>query len=54
MDISILKGGISVTKQVSIKFSILDGLKISQNGARLVLTVNSDENTQELLYDYQP
>jgi len=54
VDIGMLKGGTAVTKEVNIEFGILDGVKISQNGARFVLTVNSDENTQELYYDYQP
>ncbi len=54
VDFGTLKGGTAVTKEVNIKFGIMDGLKISQNGARFVLTVNSDENTQELYYDYQP
>ena len=54
VDIGMLKGGTSVTKEVNIEFGILDGVKILQNGARFVLTVNSDESTQELYYDYQP
>ncbi|MFC1906705.1 hypothetical protein ACFLW8_01280 [Chloroflexota bacterium] len=54
VDIGILKSETSVTKQVSMEFGIMDGLKIAQNGARFVLTMTSDENTQELYYDYQP
>ncbi|MFC1969083.1 hypothetical protein ACFLVF_01165 [Chloroflexota bacterium] len=54
VDIGLLKSGAAVTKQVPIEFSLMDGIKISQNGANFVLTVNSDENTQELYYDYQP
>ncbi len=54
VDVGLLKSGADVTKQVPIEFSLMDGLKISQNGARFVLTMNSDEKTQELYYDYQP
>ena len=54
VDVGLLKNGAAVTKQVPIEFSLMDGLKISQNGARLVLTMNSDEKTQELYDDYQP
>ncbi|MFC2123089.1 hypothetical protein ACFLRP_05330 [Bacteroidota bacterium] len=54
VDIGMLKSGAAITKEVNIEFGIMDGLKIAQNGARFVLTVTSDENTQELYYDYQP
>ena len=54
VDIGMLKSGAAITKEVNIQFGIMDGLKIAQNGARFVLTMNSDEKTQELYYDYQP
>ena len=54
VDIGIIKAGAAVTKQVTLQFSVLDGLKITQNGAQLVLTIYSDENTQTFNYDYKP
>ena len=54
VDIGIIKAGAAVTKQVTLQFSVLDGLKITQSGAQLVLTIYSDENTQTFNYDYKP
>lgn len=53
-DIGILKAGETVTREVTLSFSVFDGLKISNNGARFILTVYSDEHTETLSYDYQP
>ena len=54
VDIGIIKAGAAVTKQVTLQFSVLDGLMITQGGAQLVLTIYSDENTQTFNYDYKP
>ena len=54
VDLGIIKAGTAVTKQVTLQFSLLDGLKITQSGAQLVLTIYSDENTQTFNYDYKP
>ena len=54
IDIGTLKAGANITKEVTLEFSILDGLKMQQNGAKFMLTVYSDENTETLHYDYNP
>ncbi len=54
VDIGTLKASATVTKQVTLEFSVFDGLKIQQNGAKFVLTVYSDEKTETLYYDYSP
>ena len=54
VDIGAIKAGTTITSQANLSFSLLDGLRIQQNGARFVLTVNSDERTQTLNYDYTP
>lgn len=53
-DIGLLTAGNSITTDVTLSFSIIDAIKISQNGVRLVLTVFSDEFTQIFYYDYAP
>ncbi|OGN87213.1 MAG: hypothetical protein A2Z74_06380 [Chloroflexi bacterium RBG_13_46_9] len=53
-DIGLLAAGNSITTNVTLSFSIIDAIKISQNGVRLVLTVFSDEFTQIFYYDYAP
>ncbi len=53
-DIGLLAAGNSITTEVTLSFSIIDGIKISQNGVRLVLNVFSDEFTQTFYYDYAP
>ncbi len=53
-DIGTLKATATVTPQVTLNFDALDGLKISRNGARFVLTIYSDEYTESFSYDYQP
>ncbi len=54
VDIGTVKAGATTTSQVNLSFNLLDGLRIQQNGARFVLTVNSDERVQTLNYDYTP
>jgi hypothetical protein len=53
-DIGMIKAGQTVSPQVTINVSITDGIKISQNGATLRLTIYSDEKTETLSYDYHP
>lgn len=53
-DIGILKAGATVTREVTLSFSAFDGLKISRNEGRFVLTIYSAEHTETFLYDYQP
>jgi len=52
-DIGIIKARETVIREVLLSFSVFDGLKISNNGARFTLTVYSDEHTDTLSYDYQ-
>ena len=54
VDIGTMKAGEMVTRQVTLSFSIADGLKISSNGVRFMLNVYSDEHTESLSYDYHP
>ena len=54
IDVGTLKGGATVTRQLTLRFGLSDGLKILQNGARFILTVYSDEHSQAIPYDYQP
>jgi hypothetical protein len=54
VDIGKLKAGETVHKQVTAKFGFLDGLNMMQNGARVALTINSDEGMQTFNYDFTP
>ncbi len=54
VDIGTIKAGATATAQETLSFNLLDGLKIQQNGAQIVLTIYSDERTQTLTYDYKP
>lgn len=54
VDIGNLAAGAAVTEQVTVSVALFDGLRISQKGAALVLTINSDELTQNLSYEYKP
>jgi len=54
IDVGTLSSGATVTRQLTLSFSLSDGLKILQNGAKFVLTVYSDEQTQAIPYDYKP
>jgi cytoskeletal protein RodZ len=53
-DIGTLKAGETRDVQVTIKFGIMDALKVLQSGATLNLTLTSDEKTQTMSYDYVP
>ena len=53
-DIGILKAGATAAREVTLGFNAFDGLRMSRNGARFVLTIYSDEHTEALFYDYQP
>ncbi|MDD5702150.1 MAG: hypothetical protein PHU23_08895, partial [Dehalococcoidales bacterium] len=44
----------TITREVSISFSLFDAPKLMQNGVTLNLTINSDEKSQSLSYDYRP
>lgn len=54
VDIGTLKAGETITRQLALSFSIADGLKISQQGVHLALTIFSDENSGTFSYDYKP
>lgn len=54
VDIGTLEAGAVVTRQVKLTVAAFDALKIARNGAKLVLTVYSDEHTQTFSYDYKP
>ncbi len=54
VDVGTIKAGTTVTEQVVLQFTLLDGLKITQSGAQFVMTIYSDENTQVFNYDYKP
>ena len=53
-DIGLLSAGNSVITDVTLNFSLIDAIKISQNGVSLVLTIFSDEFAQTFYYDYTP
>jgi hypothetical protein len=53
IDVGTLAAGAALTDKMNIKFSLSDGFKILQNGARFVLTVYSRERTQSIPYDYE-
>jgi hypothetical protein len=53
-DIGLLTAGATITTEVTLSFSVMDGLKISQNGVTLNLTIYSDEYTETFTYDYKP
>jgi hypothetical protein len=54
VDIGMVKARGSILAQVTLEFTIWDGLRIRQGGARFVLTVSCHECTQVLSYDYRP
>jgi len=53
-DIGSMPAGGSITTEVTLSFSVMDGLKISQNGVTLNITIYSDEYTETFSYDYTP
>jgi hypothetical protein len=54
VDIGEIKAGATVKPQATLSFTLVDGLKIQQNGAQFQLTIYSDEKIQSLTYDYKP
>ncbi len=54
VNIGNMNAGETITKQVTLEFTLEDSVRILQNGAHFVLTVNSDEKTQSFAYDYVP
>jgi hypothetical protein len=53
-DIGTVKAGGTITTEATINLGLTDGIKISQNGATIRLTIYSDEKTETLSYDFQP
>jgi hypothetical protein len=49
-----IKARQAITRDVRMSFNLFDGLKISQSGATLTLTIRSDESTQGLTYEFKP
>jgi hypothetical protein len=54
IELGIIKAGQAITRDVRMSFNLFDGLKISQSGATLTLTIRSDESTQSLMYEFKP
>jgi hypothetical protein len=54
IDVGTITSGDTVTTEVTLRVGLTDGLKISQNGATLVLTIYSDELTQTFPNEYSP
>jgi hypothetical protein len=54
VQIGTLPAGTTVTVQQDIKFGLLDGLKIQNNGAEFTITLRSDEATATFSQFYQP
>jgi hypothetical protein len=53
-DFGTIKSGETLTRQVNILFSVFDATGIMQNGVSFHLTINSDEKSQLMTYDYTP
>ncbi len=54
IDLGTVGAGQTLERQVTLSFSLMDGLKLSQSGATFKLTITSDEHTDTLTYDYTP
>jgi len=54
VEVGALPAGSAVTVEQTIKFGLLDGLKIQSNGAEFSVTLYSDEATQSFSEFYQP
>jgi hypothetical protein len=54
VDIGTLKAASSVIKQVELSLSLVDALKVSQQGVRMEMTIVSDEYSETVYYDYLP
>lgn len=54
-DIGTIVGRKTVTKQATLSFGLLDGLRMKQTGARIVLTIGSESVPEQTFnYDYRP
>jgi hypothetical protein len=53
-EIGNISPGQTMAVQAILSFSFTDGIKISQDGARVVLTIIADEGTETFTYDYKP
>jgi hypothetical protein len=53
-DLGTLKAGAPATAQITLTFNPLDAPIILTSGARLYLTIYSDQKTQNFSYDYVP
>ena len=53
-DLGDIKAGETVSKRSKVQLGFLDCLKIAKNGARLVVTITSDESTQSFNFDHNP
>ncbi|MDO8473001.1 MAG: hypothetical protein Q7T05_04200 [Dehalococcoidia bacterium] len=54
VDAGTVKAGATVSREAVLQVGLFDGMKVSQNGAKIVLTVNSDELTQTFDYEFKP
>ncbi|HDR67653.1 MAG TPA: hypothetical protein ENN61_01245 [Bacteroidaceae bacterium] len=54
VDLGTIKSGEAVKSTIKVSLGFFDGLKITQNGAVLHLTVKSDEVTETVKYEYKP
>ncbi|MBI4338242.1 MAG: hypothetical protein HY683_10495 [Chloroflexi bacterium] len=54
IDIGALSARASVQRQVMLSVGLLDGLRLQSNGARVVVTVYSDQATRSIEYPFQP
>lgn len=54
VDLGTVKAGQTATGQAAVQFGLFDGLRLKQNGANVVLTVNSDQGEQTFNYDIRP
>lgn len=54
IDVGTITSGDTVTTEVTLSVGLTDGIKISQDGATLVLTIYSDELTETFPNEYSP
>jgi hypothetical protein len=53
-DLGTIKAQTSITDQINMTFSLIDGPALMNNGATVTMTIYSDEKTQTMTYDYKP
>jgi len=53
-DLGTIKAKTSITDQINMTFSLIDGPALMNNGATVTMTIYSDEKTQTMTYDYKP